>query len=72
LVKAGITLAEATFNLSTYLSERQALVEEVLERSIAVVYPEKIYEAMRYSLLAGENACAQFSVLLVVNYLEAQ
>ncbi|MCC5615583.1 polyprenyl synthetase family protein [Nostoc sp. CHAB 5836] len=43
----------ATFNLSTYLSERQALVERALECSIAVVYPEKIYEAMRYSLLAG-------------------
>ncbi|NMG18479.1 geranylgeranyl diphosphate synthase CrtE [Brasilonema bromeliae] len=53
LVEAGRTPEEATFNLSTYLSQRQGLVEEALERSITVVYPEKIYEAMRYSLLAG-------------------
>ena len=44
---------EATFELAAYLSERQAIVEEALERSIAVVYPETIYKAMRYSLLAG-------------------
>ncbi|HEY9851003.1 MAG TPA: farnesyl diphosphate synthase [Leptolyngbyaceae cyanobacterium] len=42
-----------TFDLSAYLAQRQALVEAALERSIPIVYPEKIYEAMRYSLLAG-------------------
>lgn len=41
------------FNLSTYLKERQALVEAALDDSLPLVYPEKIYEAMRYSLLAG-------------------
>ncbi|ARV62773.1 farnesyl-diphosphate synthase [Nostocales cyanobacterium HT-58-2] len=44
---------EATFDLKTYLSERRAQVEVALDQSITVVYPEKIYEAMRYSLLAG-------------------
>lgn len=42
-----------TFNLSTYLAQRQALVEAALERSIPIKYPETVYEAMRYSLLAG-------------------
>jgi len=41
------------FDLSRYLSERQSLVEAALDRAIAVVYPETIYESMRYSLMAG-------------------
>ncbi|OUL23309.1 geranylgeranyl diphosphate synthase CrtE [Nostoc sp. 106C] len=41
------------FNLSAYLKERQQLCETALDRAIPIVYPEKIYEAMRYSLLAG-------------------
>lgn len=44
---------EASFDLRTYLRERQAIVEAALDRSLPVVYPEKIYEAMRYSLMAG-------------------
>lgn len=44
---------QSSFDLSTYLAEQQAQVEAALDRSIAVVYPEKIYEAMRYSLMAG-------------------
>jgi geranylgeranyl diphosphate synthase type II len=49
------TLAAQTtaFNLSAYLADRKAQVEAALDRSIKVTYPEKIYEAMRYSLLAG-------------------
>ncbi|HBB34185.1 MAG TPA: farnesyl-diphosphate synthase [Cyanobacteria bacterium UBA8803] len=41
------------FDLSTYLKGRQAKVEAALDRSLPLIYPEKIYEAMRYSLLAG-------------------
>lgn len=41
------------FVLKDYLAERQARVEAALDRAIAVVYPEPIYESMRYSLLAG-------------------
>ncbi|MEM1167925.1 MAG: geranylgeranyl diphosphate synthase CrtE [Cyanobacteria bacterium P01_H01_bin.35] len=44
---------DTNFDLSTYLAERKALVEKALDDSISIVYPEKIYEAMRYSLLAG-------------------
>ncbi len=44
---------EAPFDLSAYLQERQAQVEAALDDAMPVTYPEKIYEAMRYSLLAG-------------------
>jgi geranylgeranyl diphosphate synthase type II len=40
------------FDLSTYLALRSAQVEAALDCSMPLVYPEKIYEAMRYSLLA--------------------
>jgi geranylgeranyl diphosphate synthase type II len=41
------------FDIAAYLKERKVMVEQALDRSIAVVYPETIYEAMRYSLMAG-------------------
>ena len=44
---------KAPLDLSAYLQQRQAQVEAALDGAIAVTYPEKIYEAMRYSLLAG-------------------
>ncbi len=43
----------SSFSLPDYLTQRQQVVEAALDDSIPVVYPEKIYEAMRYSLLAG-------------------
>jgi geranylgeranyl diphosphate synthase type II len=48
-----MTQGETPFNLSAYLQERQAQVEAALDNAITLSYPEKIYEAMRYSLLAG-------------------
>ncbi|MDJ0647285.1 MAG: polyprenyl synthetase family protein [Xenococcaceae cyanobacterium MO_188.B19] len=41
------------FDLNSYLKEHQKLVEVALDQSIILAKPEKIYEAMRYSLLAG-------------------
>ncbi|MGF1495550.1 MAG: geranylgeranyl diphosphate synthase CrtE [Elainellaceae cyanobacterium] len=41
------------FDLKTYLGDRRSLVEQALDQSIQVVYPETIYESMRYSLMAG-------------------
>jgi geranylgeranyl diphosphate synthase, type II len=41
------------FNLDKYLRELKQEVEAALDASIAVTYPEKIYESMRYSLMAG-------------------
>ncbi|WP_427157024.1 geranylgeranyl diphosphate synthase CrtE [Aliinostoc sp. HNIBRCY26] len=43
----------ASFNLAAYLQERKQLCEAALDESLPVIYPEKIYESMRYSLLAG-------------------
>ncbi len=41
------------FDLKGYLAARQAQVETALDRAFPVVFPDKIYEAMRYSLFAG-------------------
>jgi geranylgeranyl diphosphate synthase type II len=57
MVTTGEKIARAreglSFDLATYLKQQKLLVEEALERSLPIVKPEKIYEAMRYSLLAG-------------------
>ena len=44
---------DLTFDLKAYLRDRQHRVEAALEAAIAPGYPETIYDAMRYSLLAG-------------------
>ncbi|NJM98347.1 MAG: polyprenyl synthetase family protein [Phormidesmis sp. RL_2_1] len=43
----------ATFDLKSYLTQRAAEIEAALDSSLPVVYPEQIYESMRYSLMAG-------------------
>lgn len=43
----------SNFDIFAYLAEKQPQVEAALDRAIPIRYPEKIYEAMRYSLLAG-------------------
>ncbi|MFM2313161.1 MAG: hypothetical protein RLZZ04_2437 [Cyanobacteriota bacterium] len=57
MVQANQKLTEpetpAIFDLDNYLQQQQILVEQALDQSIAIARPEKIYEAMRYSLLAG-------------------
>ncbi len=44
---------EAKFDLAAYLKERQKFCDTALDRAIPILYPETIYESMRYSLLAG-------------------
>ncbi|MGB3238388.1 MAG: geranylgeranyl diphosphate synthase CrtE [Geitlerinemataceae cyanobacterium] len=44
---------DAPFDLRAYLAEGKAQVEAALDRFLPVTYPERIYESMRYSLLAG-------------------
>jgi geranylgeranyl diphosphate synthase, type II len=46
-------LTSTDFQLQPYLIDRQAQVEAALAQSLPMAYPDKIYEAMRYSLLAG-------------------
>jgi len=43
----------SAFDLASYLQDKKELVEIALDGSLPIVRPEKIYEAMRYSLLAG-------------------
>ena len=43
----------APFDLRIYLRDRKQQVEAALDMALEVVYPETIYESMRYSLLAG-------------------
>ncbi len=45
--------AQSTFDLMGYLSAQKEQIEAALDASIALTYPEKIYESMRYSLMAG-------------------
>ncbi|GAB1543400.1 polyprenyl synthetase family protein [Scytonema sp. NUACC21] len=47
------TSKEVKFDLLAYLKEKQQLCDAALDKSIPIGYPETIYEAMRYSLLAG-------------------
>ena len=49
----GSSQPESSFDLSTYLAKRKEAIEVALDSALPVIYPEKIYEAMRYSLLAG-------------------
>ena len=57
MVQADKKLSEpetsTIFDLNNYLKQQKALVEQALDQSIAIAKPKKIYEAMRYSLLAG-------------------
>lgn len=47
------TQKAAVFNLDRYLKTQKTLVETALDASISIGRPAKIYESMRYSLLAG-------------------
>ena len=47
------TTRDGNFDLLVYLQARQKLCEAALEKSVPQQYPDTIYEAMRYSLLAG-------------------
>jgi geranylgeranyl diphosphate synthase, type II len=47
------TSTETKFDLLSYLKVRQQLCETALDKAVPMNYPDKIYEAMRYSLLAG-------------------
>ncbi|NJL63984.1 MAG: polyprenyl synthetase family protein [Methylacidiphilales bacterium] len=47
------TPSETKFDLLSYLKVRQQLCETALDKAVPMNYPDKIYEAMRYSLLAG-------------------
>ncbi|MGK7929869.1 MAG: geranylgeranyl diphosphate synthase CrtE [Microcystaceae cyanobacterium] len=57
MVTSGETVlkdkTDHSFDLNTYLQQQKQKVEAALDDSLVVIRPEKIYESMRYSLLAG-------------------
>lgn len=61
----------STFDLKTYLAEHATQVEAALDRSLPVVYPDRIYEAMRYSLMAGGKRLRPILCLATCEMLDA-
>ncbi len=57
MVKTDAKLIEqeqtAKFDLESYLQRQKLVIEQALDRSLVITKPAKIYESMRYSLLAG-------------------
>lgn len=43
----------SAFDIKAYMAQRKTLIEEALDKSLPVAEPKKIYDSMRYSLLAG-------------------
>jgi geranylgeranyl diphosphate synthase, type II len=48
-----LTSATTQFDLVAYLTDRQPRIEAALDSAVRPAYPDTIYAAMRYSLLAG-------------------
>jgi geranylgeranyl diphosphate synthase, type II len=48
-----LTPTTTAFDLAAYLADRQPKVEAALDAAVCPGYPDTIYDAMRYSLLAG-------------------
>lgn len=62
--------ASTAFDLKTYFRDRKQRVEVALDTCLKVVYPETIYEAMRYSLLAGGKRLRPILCLATCELLE--
>ncbi|MEL6928637.1 MAG: geranylgeranyl diphosphate synthase CrtE [Cyanobacteria bacterium J06600_6] len=73
MVQANKTITEsetsAVFDLNSYLKQQKLSVEAALDQSIAIARPEKIYEAMRYSLLAGGKRLRPILCLATCNLI---
>ena len=57
------------FDLKSYLKTKKEFVEQALDKSLPIEKPEKIYEAMRYSLLAGGKRLRPILCLATVGLL---
>ncbi len=49
----GASRTAIAFDITTYLGDRKTLVEAALDQALPLLYPETLYDSMRYSLLAG-------------------
>lgn len=58
------------FDLKNYLKTQQELIEKALDESLPIAQPAKIYEAMRYSLLAGGKRLRPILCLATCELLE--
>lgn len=52
-VMPALKIEKSVFDLKSYLEKQKNIVETSLAKCLQVTKPEKIYEAMNYSLLAG-------------------
>ena len=53
-VKAmAIADTDAEIDFAKYVKEKNAAIEQALSDSVPTIYPERLHESMRYSLLAG-------------------
>ena len=43
----------AEIDFAKYVKEKNAAIEQALSDSVPTIYPERLHESMRYSLLAG-------------------
>ena len=57
------------FDLKNYLITKKQIVEDALDKSLPIGKPAKIYEAMRYSLLAGGKRLRPILCLATVELL---
>ena len=48
---AAVEASEVDF--AAYIAEKNAAIEQALSDSVPEMYPERLHESMRYSLLAG-------------------
>lgn len=51
--KAAETAESSELDFASYIAEKNAAIEQALSDSVPEMYPERLHESMRYSLLAG-------------------
>nr|APX64491.1 geranylgeranyl diphosphate synthase [Phalaenopsis bellina] len=52
-INASIPSAQLKFDFKSYMLSKAAVVNQALDLAVPLTYPDRINEAMRYSLLAG-------------------
>ncbi|PKU74195.1 geranylgeranyl pyrophosphate synthase 7, chloroplastic [Dendrobium catenatum] len=52
-ISAAIPAAPPEFDFKSYMLSKAAVVNRALDLAVPLAYPDRIHEAMRYSLLAG-------------------
>jgi hypothetical protein len=50
---AAAAVEASELDFASYIAEKNSAIEQALSDSIPEMYPERLHESMRYSLLAG-------------------